>query len=191
VRRFHRAPIRSILIVLTSAALTAAGAASSKHPASPSGPSLANVLASIGELIDHIGSVRFRDLLVDAADETITFESDVTVQVSDVTTDPTQCRLSYRQRMQRDDAVTDESYQVSLRDIQSVRVELFEKYENEFTGKPGYVYIRSTPSIATVELIYPDHKANWFPFADETAAKRLAESLSEALKLCSSGAGKS
>jgi hypothetical protein len=171
--------------------LTSAGAASSKHPPSPSGPARADVLASIAGQLDHIGSVRFRDLLVDAADESISFESDITVQGSEVTTDPIQCRISYHQRMQRDDTVTDEGYQVSLRDIKSVRVELFEKYENEFTGKPGYVYIRSTPSISTVEMINSDHKANWFPFADEAAAKRLADALSEAVKLCNSGAGSS
>jgi hypothetical protein len=148
------------------------------------------VLGSVQEQLGHIGSVGFRDLLVDAADETITFESDVTVQVSEVTTDPAECRISYRQRLQRDDTVTDQSYQVPLRDIQTVRVELFEKYENEFTGKPGYVFIRSTPYISTVEMIHPDHKVNWFPFVDEAAAKRLADTLSEAVKLCSSGAAK-
>ena len=179
--------VQSSLIVLTSALLSAAGAAAPKHPASPSGPALADVLASIGEQLGQLASVRFSDLMVDAADETITFESDVTVQVSEVSSDPAQCRISYRQRVQRDDAVTDQSYEVPLRDIQTVRVELYEKYENEFTGKPGYVFIRSTPYISTVEMIHPDHKVNWFPFVDEAGAKRLADSLSAAVKLCSSG----
>src|SRR5579871_3084797 len=171
-------------MVLMGAMLTAAGAAPSEHRASNSSPSVTDVLTSIQEQLDHIGSVHFSDVLVDAADESVSFEADVTVQVSEVATDPTQCVLSYRQRMQRDETVTDQSYQVPLRDIQTVRVELFEKYENEFAGIRGYVYIRSTPSISTVELIHPDHKANWFPFIDEGAAKRLADTLSEAVKLC-------
>ncbi len=187
----HKTLLYSFLASVTAAMLTAVAADSSKHRAPQTDQSRAAAFTSIQEQLEHTATLNFRDVLQDAADETISVESDVAVQVTAVAADPTQCRLSYRQRVQRDDNVTDQPYQVSFGDVEEIRVELFEKYENEFTPKPGLIYVRSTPSISAVEMIHPDRKANWFAFADEAAANRLADTLSAALKLCKPAAVKS
>jgi hypothetical protein len=151
--------------------------------------------AAIQEQLRHAGALAFTLTLQDADDEDKIVKVDLVVQVTDVTSNPGECRLSYRERVQKrgitsdpslqvDLRDSDQSLQADLRDVETVRTAAFESYENEWEAVAGFVYTYTMPQMTTVLLVHPNHAVNWFAFADADTAKRVAEEMTQALKLC-------
>jgi hypothetical protein len=151
--------------------------------------------AAIEEQLTNIRALAFTLTLQDADDEDKIVKVDLVVRVTDVAVDPGECRLSYRERVEKtgisndqslpvDVRDSDQSLQVDLRAVETVRTAAFESYKNEWEAVAGFVYTYTMPQITTVLLVRPNHAVNWFAFADADTAKRVGEEMSQALKLC-------
>ena len=130
----------------------------------------------------------FTEILQDADDEDKIVSLNLTVQMSDVAADPAQCRISYRQTVEKSGVVNEQLRQLNFEEVESVRTAAFESYENEWEAVPGFVYTYTMPQITTVLLVHPDHSVNWFAFADADTANTVAAAMNQALELCGNSA---
>jgi hypothetical protein len=199
MNRLQSAFTLSALVCLPEALLCPADAAGPR-PAEAAAQTKIATFAAIQEQLSHTGALAFTLTLQDADDEDKIVKVDLVVQVTDVAADPGECRLSYRERVQKS-AITndqslpvdlpdrDQSPRVDLRDVETVRTAAFESYENEWEAIAGFVYTYTTPQVTTVLLVHPNHAVNWIAFADADTAKRVAEEMTQALKLCNPSGG--
>jgi len=128
---------------------------------------------SLQSELSHLGTVKFSTRLQDAADENVFEDLPIVVTISDVI-DTAQCHISYQQRVEREGASSDERRSLTLGDIDAVKIEPFESFENEHQGQPGLVYTLTEPEISAVVVTHQAGAVDWFAIIGVEAANRLA-----------------
>lgn len=150
--------------------LPVAARADDKPAMEATGPSIATELS-------HLGALKFNTRLQDAADENVFDDLAVMVTISDVIADSHQCHISYRRRVEREQRSSDQQRSLALADVDEVKVEPFESFENEHQGKAGWVYTMTDPEISAVVIAHGDDMMDWFAVMGAEAAKHLAEDI--------------
>jgi hypothetical protein len=159
------------------------GPTATSNPAA--GTSLPATMAFIQQQLSRAGSVMFSSTLQDSSDENNSTEFDITVAVDDVVADASHCQLSYHQKVARNGVASEQQVHLALRDIGDVVVELFEKYQNEWETRPGFVFVLTDPSTTAVVLVGPKHTADWLAFTDANLARQVGDAIKRAIGLCS------
>jgi hypothetical protein len=162
--------------------LSQSGSAATSNPAADT--SLSATLALIQQQLSRAGSVMFSSTLQDSSDENNSTEFDFTVAVDQVVGDASHCQLSYHQKVTRDGVASEQQVQLALRDITDVVVEAFEKYQNEWEARPGFVFVLTDPSTTALVLVGPQHSAHWLAFTDASLAAQVGAAIKRAIGLC-------
>jgi hypothetical protein len=121
--------------------------------------------------------LKFDTRLQDAADENVFSDVAVVVRISDVAADSQQCQISYRQRVEQEQDGGDEQRRLRLDDIDDVKVEPFESFENEHQGKAGWVYTMTHPEVSAVVVTHRSGALDWFAVIGVEAGRRLADDI--------------
>jgi hypothetical protein len=133
--------------------------------------------ASIANVLNHLGALKFTTRLQDAADENVFDDLAVVVTISDVVADSPQCHISYRRHIEREERGSEEQRSLALAEVDAVKVEPFESFENEHQGRAGWVYSMTEPEISAVVMFHRDDMIDWFAVMGAEPAKRLAEDI--------------
>ncbi len=159
------------------------GSAVTPNPAAVA--SLPATMALIEQQLRRAGSVTFSSTMQDSSDENNSTQFDFTVAVDAAVGDATHCQLSYHQKVVRDGVASEQQVQLALRDITDVVVESFEKYQNEWETRPGFVFVLTDPATTAVVLVGPKHTAHFLAFTDGNLATQVGAAIERAIGLCS------
>lgn len=140
-------------------------------------PTLRSASPSLPDELSHLGSLKFTTRRQDAADESVFTDLPVTVTISHVVADAEQCHISYRRQLEREDSNQEEQHSFALGDIDELKVEPFESFENEHQGQPGWVYTLTDPEISAVVITHRDGRMDWFAVRAGAIAQRLREDI--------------
>ena len=127
--------------------------------------------------LSHLGALKFNTRRQDAADENVFTDLPVAVTISHVVADAEQCHIAYRRQFELEDSSREEQRSFALGDIDEVKVEPFESFENEHQGQPGWVYTMTDPEISAVVITHRDGSMDWFAVRAGAMAKRLSEDI--------------
>ncbi len=134
--------------------------------------------------LGRLSTLKFNTRLQDAADENEFDDLPQVDTISGVVADGSQCRIAYRQNVERDGGTYEEQHRLALGDIVEIKVELFESFENEHQGKPGWVYTMTDPPISAVVITHQDGTMDWFAVMGAAAANDLAADIKRGGDYC-------
>lgn len=140
-------------------------------------PNSRSASPSLPDELSHLGALKFNTRRQDAADENVFTDLPVAVTISHVVADAEQCHIAYRRQFELEDSSREEQRSFALGDIDEVKVEPFESFENEHQGQPGWVYTMTDPEISAVVITHRDGSMDWFAVRAGAMAKRLSEDI--------------
>jgi len=136
--------------------------------------------------LNSIGTVSFTNHGQDKTTGS-NFQNAFVEQISNVVADPAQCRVSYHWKIWRNGAVTlDKDAWFVLPAVTSVDVEPMGQLlteENAAQGHSNDVVTSTTPFVEAL-VVRRGSIHNGFPFTGDASAKRFADAVKQAVKLC-------
>jgi hypothetical protein len=183
-----------VVFVMSFAALLGASALAQTAVVPPprpgdSGPSLAVTMEFIQAKLSEQGSVNYMSYYQDSASGQQWTEQ-FSDEISNVTANPSSCRIDYHWKITLDGAVTlDQDAGFSLSDVQDLAVmtgEMHQKKVNTAAGVPTQDS-RIDPPVFVLVVRRTRNAENPFVFTEEEMANRVAKAMVHAVELCGGG----